>query len=388
MSRRGENIRKRADGRWEARYIRYYQPDGKAKYGYLYARTYAEARKKKIEAQSQRPLRMSCKKEAPKRLCDVMEAWLDSRRDSVKPSTFGQYCAIVEKHLTPALGAQRLDAFSKFDLEQYAQNKRNNGRVDGTGGLSPKTVSDHIIVFKQIIRFAVDYKWMPAEALSFHAPTPPKFKPELLREWDWIRLNSLVRTPDSTPMLGVLIAMHTGLRIGEICALRYSDIDFESDTLSVKHTVLRVKNMDTNAALKTRIVIDTPKTECSRRTIPLPAFLLPILRQEQISALCADAYIISGTATCTEPRAFYRQYQAILKQCGIHGYTFHALRHTFATRCIENGCDPKTLSELLGHASVKITLERYVHPTMNAKRTVVERMASMDSWSNKVVAYS
>lgn len=385
MPRRGENIRKRADGRWEARYIRCYQPDGKAKYGYLYARTYAEVRKKKTEAQTQKPLHLNHGKEAPKRLFEVMQVWLDSRRGAVKQSTLGQYRAIIQRHLMPSLGAQHLEAFSKSSFEQYTQDKRENGRLDGKGGLSAKTVSDHVIVLKQIICFAVDRKWMSAESLSFRVSTPSGFKPELLSEWDWIRLNRLVRTSDSAQMLGVLIAMHTGLRIGEICALRYSDINFESGTLSVNHTVLRVKDMDANATSKTKILLDTPKTECSRRTIPLPAFLLPILSKGQSAASGAGAFIVAGTETCTEPRIFYRQYQALQKQCGIHGYTFHALRHTFATRCIENGCDPKTLSELLGHASVKITLERYVHPTMNAKRAAVEQLASVDSWSEKVV---
>lgn len=387
MPRRGENIRKRADGRWEARYIRDYQSDGKARYGYLYAKTYMDVKKKKAQAQVNTSSRLADGRDRPKCLGNVLEAWLQSREGTVKQSTFSQYSTVVKRHLIPSLGLLKLDSFSNISVEEYIKSKRKNGRLDGKGALSPKTLADQIVILKQVIRFAVASGWMQAGKLSFHIPASKAFRPELVNELDWMRLNRLARTPQSPQMLGVLIAMHTGLRIGEVCALRFSDVDFDTGVLSVNQTVLRIKNMDAQAKDKTKVILNSPKTECSRRSIPLPVFLLSLLQHALLSASSKDAFIITGAENCTEPRVFYRKYQSMLKQCGAGQYTFHALRHTFATKCIENGCDPKTLSELLGHSSIKITLERYVHPSMNTKRAAVERLANMDLWSENMVAY-
>ena len=385
MSRRGENIRKRKDGRWEARYIRMYKEDGKAKYGYLYARTYAEVKRKKADAMQKSLIQQTSVKTEARLLCDVMDAWLESKAGFIKQSTFCNYSTIIQRYLRPALGGYAVSAITNAVVEQYIQEKRKNGRLDGKGALSTKTVSDQIIVLRLVLRYAVSQNMLSPDVLSFHAPKPVKRAPKLLNEIDWQRLNRYVRKTEEASQLGILIAMHTGLRIGEVCALRYSDIDFASGVLSVNHTMQRIKSADRNETAKTKIIIDAPKTECSHRKIPLPTFLIPMLAEHQQQAVSREAYITTGNASYTEPRVYYRQYQAIQKQCGISGYSFHALRHTFATRCIENGCDPKTLSELLGHASVKITLERYMHPSMSAKRAVMDRLADCDSWSDNAV---
>ena len=385
MPRRGENIRKRKDGRWEARYIQEYRENGKAKYGYLYAKTYAEVKQKKLAAMQTSAVRRTATKIEERLLCDVMDAWLESRAGFVKQSTFSNYSVIMQRHLRPTLGTCALSALTNAVVDQYIQEKRRNGRLDGKGGLSPKTISDQVIVLRLVIRYAVSQNWMRADALTLRAPKPVKRAPKLLNEIDWQRLNRHVRGTEDAPRLGVLIAMHTGLRIGEICALRFSDIDFATGILSVNHTMLRIRNTETTAAAKTKVIIDVPKTESSRRKIPLPAFLIPLLAEHQRKATSREAYVTTGNENYTEPRVYYRQYQAVQRQCGVAGYSFHALRHTFATRCIENGCDPKTLSELLGHSNVKITLERYVHPSMSAKRAVMERLADSDSWSGNAV---
>ena len=385
MSRRGENIRKRKDGRWEARYIREYADNGKAKYGYLYAKTYAEVKKKKATAITQSVAHQNLMETSDVLFATVMDAWLQSRSGFVKQSTFSNYSVIILRHLRPALGAYTTSAITNAIVEQYIREKRKDGRLDGKGGLSPKTISDQVIVLRLVIRYAVSQNWMRPDILLFRSPKPVKHAPVLLGELDWQRLNHHIRFNNGAQELGVLIAMHTGLRIGEICALRFTDIDLDTGILAVNRTILRLKAIGGNETTKTKVLIDAPKTEYSRRKIPLPSFLLSLLAQHRSRASSEDAYITTGNARYVEPRVYYRQYQTMQKQCGIAGYTFHALRHTFATRCIENGCDPKTLSELLGHASVKITLERYVHPSMNAKRAVMERLANTDLWSENAV---
>lgn len=251
--------------------------------------------------------------------------------------------------------------------------------------MSSKTVADHINLLRWALRYAAAQNWCTQSLLSAHAPKATRANPETFNDIDWMRLNRYLKENPNQETLGVMIAMYTGLRIGEVCGLRFSDIDFSSGILHVNRTVLRIKNMDKNAQAKTKVILETPKTEYSRRSLPIPGFLIQMIKK-QYNIASPDAYLITGTTKHMEPRAYYRKYQAILKACKIKGYTFHALRHSFATRCIEQGCDPKTLSEIPGHANVNITLERYVHPSMRSKRAVMERLADVDSWSKIGIA--
>lgn len=135
---------------------------------------------------------------------------------------------------------------------------------------------------------------------------------------------------------------------------------------------MRIQDTDPNSFSKTKLVIETPKTECSKRSIPLPQFLNSYLLEYRQSP---GIFLLTGTTKCMEPRNYYRSYKVILKKCGLEQYNYHALRHTFATRCVEYGFDIKSLSEILGHADVNITLRRYVHPSMELKKEQMERFA-------------
>lgn len=383
MSRKGENIRRRTDGRWEARYIREYLPNGKAKYGYLYGKTYGEAKQKKLDALTgqQKNKRSG---NAPTLFGEVLDAWLLSQREFVKPSSYGVFQTMIQSHIRPALSDLPLEAFGRPVVEQYVKDKIKNGRLDGRGGLSPKTVTDHVTLLRLVARYAENQGWL--EAPEFKGPKLRKPMTEVYSALDWQQLNRHLRTHLDFPHLGVLLAMHTGLRIGEICGLRFSDVDLNSAVLSVQCTVIRIKNPEADARQKTMVVIGPPKTEASRRRIPLPAAFIPMILDVRRKAASADAFIITGTESIMEPRTFYRKYQSMQKTCGISDYSFHALRHTFATRCIENGCDPKTLNDLLGHANIRMTLERYVPPSFDAKRAAIEDLISKDSWSEIAVS--
>lgn len=162
-------------------------------------------------------------------------------------------------------------------------------------------------------------------------------------------------------MSAVLLCLYAGLRIGELCALRWSDIDFDGKTLTVKRTVQRI--VVPGHMTKTILLETDPKSESSRRTIPLASELLEIL-----SRFKGEQRYVFGEEKPLDPRTMQNRFKKILKEAGIDGRTFHTLRHTFATNCVENGMDVKTLSEILGHSDVKTTLNRYVHPTMDSKR--------------------
>lgn len=380
MPRRGENIRKRADGRWEARYIKSRTPDGRAEYGYIYAKTYAEARQKKQEALAAK--KQECVGVPDKSLGAVMQSWLYGKKNGVKPSTYANYAAIVYNHLLPALGDLPAARLTTARVDEYvAQNLENP--AEGRSGLSAKTISDHLAVLKLIADFAREMGLLPDVAIRFHRPRMHAPDIDILPPEEQAQLESHLLTRLDSYALGVLLTLYTGLRIGELCALRFCDIDLEAGLLEVNRTMLRIRETRPNSPSRTRLLIDAPKTRTSHRKIPLSQFFVAEITLLRRRAASATDYLLTASEHFIEPRNYYARYQRMLREAGLPLHSFHALRHTFATRCIENGLDPKSVSELLGHANVRITLERYVHPSLEGKRRFLERFSPANRGQNK-----
>ena len=189
----------------------------------------------------------------------------------------------------------------------------------------------------------------------------------------WQELENYIRKNINRITVGILICLYTGIRIGELCALKEGDIDLKNKKITIKKTLIRIKNLDNHSDNKTNVIIDNPKSSCSVREIPIPKFIVPILKDVCLKK-DFDTFLLTGTKRYVETRTYFNKYKKILNDLQLPNYNFHALRHTFATRCIENGCDPKTLSEILGHSSVKITLERYVHPSYDNKIKMMNKL--------------
>lgn len=385
MSRRGENIRKRRDGRWEGRLIVGYDTVGKARYHSVYGHSYQEVKKKKslfIKACKNKNL---CSDEnrldnLPLTFSRITDEWLNSRKDAIKGSTYAQYSFMIDKYILPQLGNRMLSALSSDLLNEYLKNLLRFGRADGKGGLSPKTVSDIRSILMQVIGYAKELNYScPADLKIFY---PKKRQPdiEVLTKAEQNRLEQILFQSSDPIRLGIILSLYGGLRIGEVCALQWGDFNYTAGTVKISKTVMRIKNMTPNSFKKTRVIIDRPKTEHSYRTIPLPSFIMDILIPENKAS---DCYILSGTTNYIEPRICLKQYKQVLKEAGLRSFTFHALRHTFATRCVENGFDIKALSEILGHANVSTTLQRYVHPSMECKREQMERLGKISIWGQK-----
>lgn len=180
----------------------------------------------------------------------------------------------------------------------------------------------------------------------------------------------LLKDTDYTK-LGILLCLYTGIRIGELCALRLEDILIQEKTMRITKTMQRLQTLS-NVDSKTKIVITTPKSISSQREIPLPDFLIKIIVGFNYNT---KDYILTGANNrYIEPRTLEYRFKSILKRCGLENYRFHQLRHRFATQCIELGFDVKCLSEILGHSSVNITLNRYVHSTMELKKNNMEKL--------------
>lgn len=375
MGRRGENIHKRRDGRWEARVICRYSPEGKAVYRSIYGKTYQEAKDKRKVFMSN----LSAVKnyELPQDMLKVtfdglVCEWLEHKKGSVKESTYAAYVGIYKNHLRRSIGELYLPAVTADVIDSFLKEKMEHGRKDGNGGLSPKTVADIRSVISMVLEYAKSRNYPCRVENKLFYPAGITSSVTVLNRNEQKKLEETVFRSYGQTASGILLALYCGLRIGEICALQWKDIDFEEGVLHISKTLIRIRNLSPDASHKTKVIIEKPKTVTSTRIIPAPGFLLRYLKTFYKNP---EDYILTGTSAFTEPRVYLNQYKKILKESGVRMYTFHALRHTFATRWVENGLDIKSLSEILGHSNVKTTLQRYVHPSMESKRNQMERLA-------------
>lgn len=361
MSRKGENIYKRKDGRWEGRYLKRI-PGEKTKYGYVYAPTYREARAKLHQATTAWN-KSHAKAEVAVLFSKVAQQWESHIIPQVKESTAVKYHSTIEKHLLPRLADVQLSEFTHQRIEILS--------LELMRSLAPRTVSDILSVLRSILRFAqLQGVYVPCDGSTVrirHAPTQVR----VLSPGEQEVLTRHLQK-DLTPRnVGILLSLFTGLRVGEICALRWDDISLPDRTLHVRRTMQRLRNLSPDGP-RTRIVITEPKSAHSIRTIPLTQELVRILHTVPGQHI---GYFLTGSEeTFTEPRTLQYYFDHVTQACGIDHVNYHALRHTFATRCVELGFDIKCLSELLGHSTVTMTMDRYVHPTMEHKRNHMQRL--------------
>ncbi|MGN0502050.1 MAG: site-specific integrase [Ruminococcus sp.] len=362
MAKRGSNIYKRKDGRFEGRVPVGYNDNGKIKYKSVYARTLAEVKEKMSEMYSVRQNRAVSAIKLT--VADAAEQWLSSAKIRVKESSYANYENIVSKHILPILGGEYMANMTTQKLNDLIHQKLNHGRLNGKGGLSAKSVRDIMTVYRSIEGFAS--REYGIRETYFTMPKTEKKQMDVLNAFERKKLESYLLHNQNNTNISVLLCLFTGLRVGELCGLKWGDIDFENGTLSISRTVQRI-----NKHGKSEVVIGSPKSKTSVRTVPIPDFVIAILKKRKKDN---GIFIITGNCKPTEPRTMQNRFKSILKVCGIRNVNFHLLRHTYATVCIENGFDPKTLSELLGHADASITLNRYVHSSMQMKKNYVSRL--------------
>lgn len=374
MARKGENIYKRKDGRWEGRYIKCKTGDGKAKYGYVYARSYRETKGKlACVSHSQKEKETQEKTEQNVIFETAAKEWLDNLRPKVKESTAVKYNNLLNSYILPELGAVRLDNITNERIEYQCNQLLVAGGRNGNG-LSPKTVSDTLSLIRNILRYESD---------SRHLSLPNLRTITIRKSSGQIRVFTLNEQQTlcrylyqnlNEKNIGILFCLFTGLRIGEICALKWEDVSLENKTAYIHRTMQRLQT-DHHAQKRTSVMVSTPKSSCSIRTIPLSDELVRILSEFGGKR---GGYILTGDENrYVEPRLMQNHFKRVLKENAIESANYHTLRHTFATRCIEIGFDVKSLSEILGHANVNITMNRYVHPSMELKRENMQRLSSV-----------
>ena len=350
MARRGENIYHRKDGRWEGRYKSGYDKSGKAKYRSVYGHSYAEVRAKLVPLKARDPgIHVTCRMTVK----ELFSEWLSAVKLRVKSSTYANYQMKVDKHILPKFGGMRYEMLTVQMLNNFIQEKLDSD-------LSAKYVSDIIIVFKSMAKYTDKIHEFRNILADVELPKVHRSETVLLTRNQQLHLCRYLQRNPCTTSLCVLLSLYTGLRVGEVCGLMWRDIDFEKSVLAVRRTVQRIRNGDRS----TCILADTPKSRTSRRSIPIPKFLIKLLRESRSNENC---YILSGSNHIIEPRTLQRRFKSILKKADLPSVSYHSLRHAFATNCLQAGFDVKTLSEILGHASVETTLNRYVHTSMERK---------------------
>ena len=373
MSKKGENIYKRKDGRWEGRYIRCYDTDGKAKYGYIYGRTYSDVKDELVQKKADAIRQPNSGSLRAVVYSDILDGWLRASKLKTKESTHARYSQLVRTHIKPHLGRYQLSRISTSKIEGFLEYLLSKGRLDGAGGLSPKTVTDILAIIKNTMEYA---RSQNIAVICNLEKLSVKGKEKEMRvltpeEQDALAV-VLVRNMDRYKF-GVLLSLYIGIRIGELCALQWGDFETNLSTLTVRKTMQRVKNIDDVSSSKTKIIITEPKSQSSVREIPLPPFLVEIAKSFQANP---EAFVLSGTiGQYVEPRTMQNRFQTYVKQSGIAAANYHSLRHSFATRCIELSFDIKTLSTILGHSSVNITLNRYVHSSMELKKANMSKFS-------------
>lgn len=369
MARRGEYIFRRKDGRWESR-VAEPSEDGRRKYRSLYGKTYGEVKAKKAEYYADIRVKAVPATKKSTTVLQISENWLTAVKGTVKESTYTRYSRIVYQYILPEVKTRTLLQLDAVQINRLRERLLSTGGRRNKG-LSEKTVADILSVFKAILLYAAGEGHSVINASLVKSPRRKKKDVCVIPAEAMERLEELLLESDDTVSLGILLTLHTGIRNGELCGLRWGDFSFNNRSVRISRTVERIADLDPSSKAKTKLVVSEPKTEASKREIPLPEVLCDYLNERRRSP---NFYLLTGTDKPTEPHTLYVRYERFLHRNGFDHYTFHALRHTFATRGIEAGFDAKSLSEILGHSDISTTLRCYVHPSVEQKRKQMETL--------------
>ena len=290
--------------------------------------------------------------------------WLNDKKSYVKESTYGNYSVIVYNYIIPYLGDYYIHDLNNEIIQNYILNLHNNK-------ICNKTIKDIIQIIKASLKKAFNIFNIKSFDLSFYYPKELRSKKMyILSKKEQNKIVRYILNNINNKSIGILLALFTGIRIGELCALKWKDFDFKKGTILINKTLQRIVIKDNNKTIS-KVITTNPKTKNSIRIIPLNNNLLEILKNIKSNK---EDYILTNSNIYIEPRCYRNYFNSVLKKLNINHFSFHSLRHTFATNCIELKIDYKTLSELLGHSNINLTLNLYVHPMMNYKKKCMNNL--------------
>lgn len=305
---------------------------------------------------------------------DWIYLWLIEKKDYIKESTYANYSNNIFNHIIPKLGDYTLNELNHKLIQDFLLELSKNGKKNGLGGLSEKTIKDITIIVKGSIKKGINEEKIKHIELSFNYPKGNKDKNiYILTKYEQNKLTDYVLNSITSRNIGILLSLYSGIRIGELCALQWKDIDFKNNKLIISKTVQRIYIKDKDKSIS-KVIITSPKTKNANREIPINKNFIEILKKIKSDN---EYYILSNIEKYIEPRTYRKYFNKVLKLNKIKHFNFHSLRHTFATNCITLGCDYKTVSELLGHANVNITLNLYVHPRYSQKKKCIDLVSKI-----------
>lgn len=299
-----------------------------------------------------------------KTINQITEEWKEEKKKYVKKSTYAAYQLLIQNHIKPYFGD--LYEVNEEKVQQFVFDKLD-------AGLSEKTIRDIIIVLKMILKFGIKNGYLEYIQIDAKFPSKQEKKDlDVLSKADQKKFMEHLRNNFTFKNLGIFICLSTGMRIGEICGLRWCDVDTVEGVIKVRHTLQRIYIIE-GETRHTELLLDTPKTANSVRDIPMSSELLKMLKSLN-KVVNENYYVISNDIKPIEPRTYRNYYKKLCKQLDIPELKFHGLRHSFATRCIESKADYKTVSVLLGHSNISTTLNLYVHPNKEQKKKTIDKM--------------
>lgn len=299
-----------------------------------------------------------------KTINQITEEWKGEKKKYVKKSTYAAYQLLIQNHIKPYFGD--LYEVNEEKVQQFVFDKLD-------AGLSEKTIRDIIIVLKMILKFGIKNGYLEYIQIDAKFPSKQEKKDlDVLSKADQKKFMEHLRNNFTFKNLGIFICLSTGMRIGEICGLRWCDVDTVEGVIKVRHTLQRIYIIE-GETRHTELLLDTPKTANSVRDIPMSSELLKMLKSLN-KVVNENYYVISNDIKPIEPRTYRNYYKKLCKQLDIPELKFHGLRHSFATRCIESKADYKTVSVLLGHSNISTTLNLYVHPNKEQKKKTIDKM--------------
>lgn len=297
-------------------------------------------------------------------ISEVIDLWKKDKKQYVKKSSYSAYMLLIENHLLPSFGNQL--SVEESDIQEFVFRKLDEG-------LSQKTIKDILIVLKMILKFGAKNKLLEYQQFDVQFPTErERYEIEVLSKSNQKKIMNYVQEHFTFKNLGIYICLSAGIRIGEICALTWDDIDTETGIINIRKTIQRIYVIEDNDR-RTELILDTPKTKNSIRDIPMSRDLLKMLKPIK-KVVNSSFYLLTNDAKPTEPRTYRNYYKKLMKELDMPELKFHGLRHSFATRCIESNCDYKTVSVILGHSNISTTLNLYVHPNMEQKKKCIDQM--------------
>lgn len=356
MENTGANITLRKDGRYVGKFITDYDGGGKPHYQYVYGKTYDEAENKVLIGREIVTQFLSGRYIT---VGKVYTEWLNAVVNRVKESTLANYQKKFEKHILPEFGDVPCADLTAGKINTFINQKLAEG-------LSASYIRDIFTVFKMMLKYAQEEYGFRLSLKNVVLPRSERKQVEKISDTQQKILVSYLKANMSCTAFGILLSLFMGLRIGELCGLKWKDVDFKNRILHIRRTVQRISSINGNR--KTKIVISSPKSATSFRDIVIPDALMNYFEMFRSEA---NNYILSGTDKPVEPRTMQYRYKKILRTVGVEDHNYHKLRHTFATISAEKGFNAKALSAVLGHSNVTLTLNRYVHPDLAYERRLM-----------------